>query len=1237
MAQSLIPHSGWSVIYADSQETICGNGLASNAIDGNSSTMWHTQFCNTSAPLPHEMQIDLGTYYTLSAFQYLPRQDGSSCGWINQYEFYISSDGVNWGTPVAAGNFDYTGYTLKCSGPGAGVPTPRQIGFPATIGRYIRLRALSEINGNPWTSAAEINVIGTAGGLPPVTVSQVSLTPATVLVGSVSSATVTLTAPAPVGGAVVALTSSNPAVAAVPASLSLPPKASSGEFLISTGTVSSSTTITISASYAGITQSATLTVTPGTLVPQSGWSVVYADSQETICGNGVASNAIDGNSSTMWHTQYCNTTALLPHEIQIDLGASYTLSAFQYLPRQDGSACGWISQYEFYVSPDGINWGTPVAAGTFDYSGYAIKCPGPGAGAPTPRQIQFPPAIGRYIRLRALSELSGNPWTSAAEINVLSIQLAPLALSFNPSSVPGGNVSTGTVTLAAPAPAGGAVVTLASTNAALATVPASVTIPAGSDSGDFLVSTSVVNAPTAVNLLASYGGVTQGSTLALSPLGIIPHNGWSVIFADSQQTASGQITVTSNVPESPVYSIARGYQASNLIDGNTRTLAYPGSAHLDYQVSLGQLTQLSSALITWGQYGSNSIYVNSWSLLARSAANQPWVTLAQGGFPNSPTTLVNLNFAASDVRVVADSTNWIGIYELELNGLSVVYADILHTGSGQITVKSNVQESPVYSIARGYQASNLIDGNTKTLAYPGSAHLDYQVSLGPLTQLSSALITWGQYGSNSVYVNSWSLLARSAASQPWVTLAQGGFPNSPTTLVNLDFAATDVRLVADSANWIGIYDLALKGLPPGCINGAAANAIDGNPNTLWATQYCGGTAALPHEIQVDLGADYNLSAFQYLPRQDGCANGWINQYEFYVSLDGINWGAPVATGAFDYTGYAVTCPGAGVPLPRQIGFPAAVARYIRLRALSEVNGNPWTVAAEINVLGDLQPGLFPSAGSLDFPDQLLNTSSSPLPIVLTNVGLSAVGITGIGAFGDFTQTNNCAASLPALASCTITVTFTPKVLGFRSARLTVLNSASGQLAIPLSGNGVMPIVSLSPASAVFGPQLLNTTGTAPSIDLLNVGTGPLLVSNVAVSGDFRQTNSCAGPVAPNEVCTIQVFFTPTALGTRGGTITVFDNSAAGSHSISMSGVGVAKHNVNLSWTASTSPVIGYVVYRAAQSGGPYTELNPVPQAQTTFIDSLPGGATYYYVVTAVDANLVESVTTPEIAAAIPQP
>jgi hypothetical protein len=396
-------------------------------------------------------------------------------------------------------------------------------------------------------------------------------------------------------------------------------------------------------------------------------------------------------------------------------------------------------------------------------------------------------------------------------------------------------------------------------------------------------------------------------------------------------------TVQSNVPEDPIYSIARNYGAANLIDGDPKTLVYPGSKNLDYQISLGKLTHLSSANITWGYFGTNSAYVSSWSLLGKNGAGG-WTTLAQGGFPNSATTQLNLDFFATDVRILASSNaNWIGIYDLSLKGgqpmsglavksnvgetvgctnypnsnidddddntlaypcnswvdytldpggstfvdtVRVVWGyfgsdpryiqtwrllglaldgrtwEVVASGTqpgasetlipvhnryrmlriaaegsnwigvyevhvfgtllplaGQATVKSNVSEDPVYSIALGYQASNLIDGNPRTLAYPGSSHIDYQVSLGQLMQLSSASIDWGGFGTNPIYVSNWSLLARSAPGQPWVTLAQGGFPNSPTTLVNLDFAATDVRLVASAANWIGVYELKIDGVP----------------------------------------------------------------------------------------------------------------------------------------------------------------------------------------------------------------------------------------------------------------------------------------------------------------------------------------------------------------------------------------------------------------------------------------
>jgi hypothetical protein len=90
------------------------------------------------------------------------------------------------------------------------------------------------------------------------------------------------------------------------------------------------------------------------------------------------------------------------------------------------------------------------------------------------------------------------------------------SLTLNPSSVVGGlESSTGTVTLTGPAPAGGAQVSLSSSNGA-ASVPPSVLVPAGATSATFRVSTSVVLVSTSAVISASYNGSTQSKTLAVT-------------------------------------------------------------------------------------------------------------------------------------------------------------------------------------------------------------------------------------------------------------------------------------------------------------------------------------------------------------------------------------------------------------------------------------------------------------------------------------------------------------------------------------------------------------------------------------------------------------------------------------------------------------------------------------------------------------------------------------------------
>ena len=75
------------------------------------------------------------------------------------------------------------------------------------------------------------------------------------------------------------------------------------------------------------------------------------------------------------------------------------------------------------------------------------------------------------------------------------------------------------------------------------------------------------------------------------------------------------------------------------------------------------------------------------------------------------------------------------------------------------------------------------------------------------------------------------------------------------------------------------------------------------------TQWNPTSTPLPHEIQINLGASHRLTAFQYLPRQGGCANGWIKQYEFCVSSDGVTWPTtPNASCTFNYGDLSTTLP-----------------------------------------------------------------------------------------------------------------------------------------------------------------------------------------------------------------------------------------------------------------------------------------------------------------------------------------
>src|SRR2546423_4487393 len=76
---------------------------------------------------------------------------------------------------------------------------------------------------------------------------------------------------------------------------------------------------------------------PPIVISQNGWTLKYVDSQATGgCGNYPATNSFDGYIGSIYHSQTVTTVSPMPHSTQIDMGTSYSLTGFHYLPRQDG-------------------------------------------------------------------------------------------------------------------------------------------------------------------------------------------------------------------------------------------------------------------------------------------------------------------------------------------------------------------------------------------------------------------------------------------------------------------------------------------------------------------------------------------------------------------------------------------------------------------------------------------------------------------------------------------------------------------------------------------------------------------------------------------------------------------------------------------------------------------------------------------------------------------------------------
>lgn len=160
-------------------------------------------------------------------------------------------------------------------------------------------------------------------------------------------------------------------------------------------------------------------------------------------------------------------------------------------------------------------------------------------------------------------------------------------------------------------------------------------------------------------------------------------------------------------------------------------------------------------------------------------------------------------------------------------------------------------------------------------------------------------------------------------------------------------------------------------------------------------------------------------------------------------------------------------------------------------------------------------------------------------VVLANTGNTALTISGVTALGPFSQSSNCGMTLAAGSSCSITVSFTPTLLGQMTGVLIISdNSASGVQTVSLNGYGSPNGLTLTPPSFSFGSVPVGQTSPPQTATLTN-NTGQSIASlTISASGEFAQTNTCGTTLASGASCQINVTLTPLVSGAITGSIAI---------------------------------------------------------------------------------------------------
>jgi hypothetical protein len=199
-------------------------------------------------------------------------------------------------------------------------------------------------------------------------------------------------------------------------------------------------------------------------------------------------------------------------------------------------------------------------------------------------------------------------------------------------------------------------------------------------------------------------------------------------------------------------------------------------------------------------------------------------------------------------------------------------------------------------------------------------------------------------------------------------------------------------------------------------------------------------------------------------------------------------------------------------------------------------------------------------------------SNGYYPATLTNNSQKMTSIQQISTTGPFSQTNTCPHMLLPAASCQISVSFQPTVIGPANGTLQVMYLGTGSpQTIPLTGTA-STIVQFSPNSLQFGQQLVGTS-VQSSIFLDNGGAITVNLSAFTIQGSEFSivSNGCGQSLPRNTGCGLSILFTPSGTGVRTGTLSVTASDYSQPHTATLQGIGISGGQGSLSVNSLSFP------------------------------------------------------------------